>query len=63
MIDKFQEFVKVKYGIKLLPYQVEIAKSLLSMMDDNEKILVLHRRNGINSAVRMVEEFVEEMIK
>ena len=29
MIDKFQEFVKVKYGITLPQYQIEIAKAIL----------------------------------
>ena len=46
MIDKFQEFVKLKYGI---------AKALLDA--DDEKMFVVHRRSGTTTAMRMVEEF------
>ena len=55
MIDKFQEFIKVKYGITLLPYQIGIAKALLEVGD--EEMLVVHRRSGTTTVMRMVEEF------
>ena len=55
MIDKFQEFVKLKYGITLLPYQIEIAEALLEVGD--EKMFVVYRRSGMTTAMRMVEEF------
>ena len=55
MIGEFQEFIKLKYGITLLPYQIEIAEALLDA--DDEKMFVVYRRSGKTTAMRMVEEF------
>ena len=55
MIDKFQEFIKLKYGITLLPYQIEIVKALLEVGD--EEMFVVYRRSGRTTAMRMVDEF------
>ena len=55
MIGEFQEFIKLKYGITLLPYQIGIAKALLEVGD--EEMFVVHRRRGTTTAMRMVEEF------
>ena len=49
----WQEFVKLKYGITLLPYQIEIVKAVLEVGDD--KMFVVYRRSGTTTAMRMVD--------
>ena len=54
-VRAWQEFVKLKYGITLLPYQIEIVKVVLEVGDD--EMFVVYRRSGMTTAMRMVEEF------